>query len=303
MAPAPDPLEPSAAALAWVARAAGARAQVRGMRRLRGGGWHVNHIVEVRLATGARRRFVLRRWARPGWAIDDPDMTPEREAAVLALLERARAPVPRVVAVDPDGAAVGVPALLETVLPGRRVVRPRDREVFADRLAEPLAWIHAIDVERSARDLIRYRRYYDPARLTPPEWSVRQATWERALELAGRPVPMSAAGFIHRDYYHGNVLWTLGRISGVVDWTSASFGPFAVDIGHARWNLVASFERTTADRFLAAARALGVGAGYTPEWDVRTTLDVLPELRPGHDSLVALRRTEDHVARALAELG
>jgi aminoglycoside/choline kinase family phosphotransferase len=131
--------------------------------------------------------------------------------------------------------------------------------------------------------------------------------WERAIDLAVRPASGAASGFIHRDYHPGNVLWTgapdAPRVAGVADWTSASIGPFAIDLGHMRWNLAAGYDRATADRFLAAAQALGLADDFTPEWDIRSTLDVLPELRLGHDSAVSLRRTEQHVARALAELG
>jgi len=235
-------------------------------------------------------------------------MTPAREASILDRLERASAPTPRVVAIDPRGVETDVPALLETVLPGRPISRPNDRATFADHLAAPLSWIQAIPVD-TIRDAtaIPYRRFYDPAALAPPSWARDPAAWERAIELAKRPASAVASGFIHRDYHPGNVLWIGARtdpqVGGVVDWTSASVGPFVIDIGHMRWNLAAFWDRATADRFLAACRRLGLARDWSPEWDIRSTLDVLPELRLGHDTGVSLRRTEQHIARALAELG
>jgi len=276
------------------------------VRALRGGGWHANHLLTLELPDGRQRRFVLRRWARAGWEIDDPDMTPAREASVLDRLARIGTPTPRVVAVDPTGADADVPALLETVLPGGTIRRPRNRTTFADRLAEPLAWIHAVPTEPEDGTTIPYRRFYDPASLEPPTWGSDRAMWQRAIELATRPAAAGASGFIHRDYHPGNVLWAgppeTPRVAGIVDWTSASIGPFAVDLGHMRWNLAAAYDRATADRFLATAQELGLADDFTPEWDVRSTLDVLPELRLGHDSAVSLQRTEDHVARALSAL-
>lgn len=235
-------------------------------------------------------------------------MTPTREASVLDRLERAGAPTPRVIAIDPQGLETGVPALLETALPGRRISRPTDRAAFADRLAEPLRWIHAIPVD-PIKDAASfpYRRFYDPAALEPPPWARNRGAWERAIEIARRPSPRAATGFMHRDYHPGNVLWSGpaedARITGIVDWTSASVGPFSIDLGHMRWNLAAAYDRATADRFLSAARRLGLADAWSPEWDIRSTLDVVPELRLGHDSAASLRRTEEHIARALVELG
>jgi hypothetical protein len=35
---------------------------------------------------GQRRRLILRRWTRPGWEVDDPDVTAAREVTILGLL-------------------------------------------------------------------------------------------------------------------------------------------------------------------------------------------------------------------------
>jgi len=45
-------------------------------------------------AQGARHRLVLRRWARPGWEVDDPDFTAQREANLLNLLAPTAVPRP-----------------------------------------------------------------------------------------------------------------------------------------------------------------------------------------------------------------
>lgn len=301
---------PLGVALDWAARSAGPGARVVRARPLAGGGWHANHLLELELAGGRRLQLVLRRWARRGWEIDDPDMTPTREGAILERLERAGLSTPRLIALDASGSEAGAPAILETVVPGAPVSRPRDRIAFARALAEPLIDIHAVSVD-SARDAIAipYRRYYDPAGLMAPAWAADRQTWERAIEIALKPSAHRQSTFIHRDYHPGNVLWSLARrgaqrhISGIVDWTSASFGSPAIDVGHMRWNLAAGLGRSVADAFLDACRELGIAPGYSPEWDIRTTLDVLPELRPDHDPMAELRRIEGHVARALAELG
>ena len=108
--------------------------------------WLANHAVEVADAAGALHQVVLRRWARPGWAEEDPDFTAAREAAILDLLAPTPVPAPTVVAADPDADACDVPALLLTLLPGH----PPDPRADLDRLVEGLAAalppIHAVTV-------------------------------------------------------------------------------------------------------------------------------------------------------------
>ncbi len=104
--------------LLWAAASIGPGSRVVSARRLPLGGWHANHVLTVIDRHGTANRLVLRRWARRGWAVEDPDFTAAREMAVLALLAAAPLPVPRLVAADPDGAVCDVPTLLLTQLPG-----------------------------------------------------------------------------------------------------------------------------------------------------------------------------------------
>ena len=73
--------------------------------------WLANHL----LIFADGRELVLRRWARPGWEDDDPDLTAAREALVLSRVAGTEVPAPELVAVDADAAACDVPALLITL--------------------------------------------------------------------------------------------------------------------------------------------------------------------------------------------
>jgi aminoglycoside phosphotransferase (APT) family kinase protein len=296
--PETDPLKrflrrrPPAATLDWAAAAFGPGGRVVAVRPL-ASSWLANHALEVADAAGRAHRVVLRRWARPGWDVEDPDFTAAREAAVLELLAPTPVPAPALVAVDPDAAACDVPALLETWLPGD----PPDLEADPDRLVEGLAGalpaIHAVEVPRGVPS---YRRFYDPDRLSPPEWSARPGLWRRAFAVAAGPPPDDHACLIHRDYHPANTLWSGGRLVGVVDWIGGSWGPPSVDLGHMRVNLAADLGLAAADRFLAAHRAL-TGFDHHPWWDVASAVDVAPEMD------ASWRRVEDLVAAALARLG
>ena len=285
--------------LRWAAGAVGPGARVTSVRRLTEGGWHANHALTIADAKGGVHRLVLRRWARPEWKTEDPDFTPDREAGVLELLRDVRLPVPRVVAVDSAGAICDVPALLVTRLPGQAPGLPRDMDAFLAQLAEALAAIHAVNSAARAR-IPAYRRYYDPGLVAPPSWSERGELWQRAIEVACGDPPNGRRCFIHRDYHPENTLWSRGRLTGIVDWTSGSWGPAAVDIGHMRWNLALTYGLDAADEFVRRYRSVSAGRLDDQHyWDLVTVLDLLPEIDPDEWSGFDLARLERYVESVL----
>jgi len=267
------------ASLRWAQDAAGARVVAALPLDSR---WLANHLLV--LADG--RELVLRRWARPGWELDDPHLTAAREALVLERLADTPVPAPELVAADPEAKTCDVAALLITRVPGAAMVgRPP-----VGPLAAALAEIHAVDPQ----GIPPYRRHYEPERLAVPSWAADRGVWERAIALAHEPPPDLPERFIHRDFHPGNTLWEGAELTGIVDWTTGSRGPGAVDLGHLRWNLVVDHGQRVADALLPHPE-------HHPYYDVVTVLDVLPELDPT-DTHAELLRLEDHVARALAEL-
>ena len=106
----------------WVETALGDGARVVGTRRLAGGiATAADAVWAVVRGEPEPRETVLRRWMRPGWQVEDPALTPGHEAAILAALDGSGLPVPRVVAVDPDGTACGVPGGRWSRSPARNV--------------------------------------------------------------------------------------------------------------------------------------------------------------------------------------
>jgi len=278
---------PPERALRWVCESLGGGSRVVGLRRLTAGGWHANHALAVADRRGAIRRLVLRRWARPEWRVEDPDFTPQREAAVLELLAGSSVPAPRLVAADPEGAAGDVPALLVTQLPGRPPGLPGDMDSFLAQLARAMAGIHELDASK----LPAYRTYNDIGAIAAPRWSRRPGLWERAIEAASTAAPPGPRCFIHRDFHPENTLWSRGRLTGVVDWTTGSSGPAAVDAGHMRWNLALTYGLDAADEFLRIAEP----AGDQRHWDVVTVLDLVADLDPRDWPRFDLARLERYV--------
>ncbi len=287
----------------WVTDVIGRGSRIAWARRLRLGGWHVNPAVDVVDADGRTHRLVLRRWARPDWEAEDPDYTVERETWVLELLHSTQVPAPAVVAADPSGVRCDVPAMLLTRLAGDPP-HPADiaGDGFCRQLAETLAGIHAVDGAAEAQ-LHAYRLNYDRLRATPALWMPATPVWRQATAVVREPPPATAMTLIHRAYHPENTLWSRRRLTGVVDWTQASLGPPALDVGHMRWNLVADHGQAVADEFLACYRATtGTMFGDQPYWDLVSLLDLLLDGDdPGDIEPDDLRRYEDYARTVLSQ--
>jgi aminoglycoside phosphotransferase (APT) family kinase protein len=267
---------------------------------LAGGGWHANHAITIVERGGRVHRLILRRWACPGWEVDDPDFTAQREAVILELLAGSPVPAPSLVAAAPHAEACDVPALLITRLPGSAAAAPAATTGFLAQLAEALPLVHA--VEPGDQPIPNFRTYVDLRRAAPPAWSARPQLWARALELVHEAPPPSPRRFIHREYHPGNTVWSRRTLVGIVDWTSGSRGPAAVDIGHMRWNLALTHGVNVADEFLALYRAASPADGGDQRyWDLVTLLDLVCDINAGDTPAPhEVARLEQYASRLLA---
>ena len=286
----------------WARRAIGGAARLSSVEPLGGGQSHANHVLRFDRA-GSTVEVVLRRWVRADWEETDPEFSPAQEAATYSLLASSAVPAPGLLAADPEARDCDVPAILLTRSTGARLARPTDRRSFLAQLAGALRVVHDVDPERAARTVPAYRPYYERAALHAPAWAREPATWERAIETATAPPPGGPAAFIHRDYHPGNTLWAAGMLTGIVDWTTASWGAPAVDVAHMRVNLAMSFGVDVADEFLAAYRdVVGVSVAHDPYWDLRIAVDFLPDLPAGRRPSARAGRLDEFVARRVASL-
>ncbi|MCP2257533.1 putative kinase, aminoglycoside phosphotransferase (APT) family [Streptoalloteichus tenebrarius] len=285
---------PSAATLAWALRQTGA-SRVLATEFLTGGTSHANHALVL---DGPRpRQVVLRRWVRPGWQDTDPDFTVEREVAALTVLERAGFPAPRVLAVDLHGEECDVPALIMTRLPGHAPdEEDEDSPDFLPQLAATAFALHRVAPPWPG--VPDYRPYNDLSDPRPPALSTRPALWERAFAVVAAPPPAGPVRLIHRDYHPGNTLWRSGRLTGVVDWTTASRGRPDVDLGHMCWNLAVDHGEEQAAEFLRHYQALS-GVEAHPYWLVRPVVDLMPDDDLDTEDLDAL---EPYLERLLSLL-
>jgi aminoglycoside phosphotransferase (APT) family kinase protein len=296
-----DPTRPpSAATVRWIEQCLGTGSRVKLVRPLVGGRAHVNHALLVESRAGTAHRFVLRRWARREWGLTDLEFSPEREIAALALLASCPIPTPSLVAADPSGAYCDAPALLITRLPGH-APRPAagDLPEYLIQLAAALLPVHALE---GAPTMPPYTPHNRVAVRRPPANAARPWLWERAFEVVSGTPPEAAPRFLHRDYEPDNTLWSSGRLTGVVDWDRASYGPIAVDIAHMRCSLGLRYGIAAADRFLADFDQVSGGYEHDPYWDLRSVVDLLPGVgSPVLDADVPL--LEGYLGALLAQLG
>ena len=238
----------------WIGRST--RSRVVSVRRMPGASSTAVHA--VRLADG--RACVLRRYAWEGFRTEEPD-APTREIAALEYAHRHQLPVPVVIAADPSGNDVGdgIPALLMARLPGRAHAAP---DVGA--LAALAARVHAVS---GAGLEYHYFPWCRDTSTAPPRASRHPDLWQQALHLWRTAQPAYQARFIHRDLHPGNVLWSRGALTGVVDWANACSGPAGIDIATCRWNLSEWAGAEAGTAFVAAYERL-TGRPHHPYWDV-----------------------------------
>lgn len=191
-----------------------------------------------------------------------------RDAAAMRAAEEIGLAAPRVVAVDPDGDRLGVPAIIMTRLAGQaRAHGQPDPEAWVDGLADTL-----IEIARAGRPTSALPLYQHWYRLpvAVPSWTTDAGPWRALNEVLESNPPDGALRFIHRDFHPLNVLWNDGRPSGVVDWVNGCLGPIQSDIATCRINIALADDRqdghTLADRFLQ--RCLAAELPWHPIWDL-----------------------------------
>jgi Ser/Thr protein kinase RdoA (MazF antagonist) len=217
----------------------------------------------VRLAD--ERTLVVKRYVWPRFRAEEPAAA-GRELDALLHANRCGLPVPAVVAADPSGDEVGdaIPGLLMTRLSGRAVASPD-----VDVLADAAATIHAAVADGF------HHRYFPWCRETstaPPRGCRRPSDWAHALDVWRSAEPPYEPRLIHRDFHPGNVLWSRGRLGGVVDWANACVGPVGMDVATCWGNLYDWAGPDVAGAFIRAYERAS-DRPHHPYWDVAKILE------------------------------
>ncbi|WP_030743273.1 phosphotransferase family protein [Streptomyces sp. NRRL F-5135] len=225
--------------LAWVSRHLKVGEWIVKTEALYGGITAEMRRLTIGTRDGGTRDLVLRTFVDPFY-VERAEDGLNREADALALLTGTGVPAPGLVAVDPTAAHCEYPSLLMTHLEGRTFLDDEGVETRVALLARQLVAIHAL------RPVDRPREY---VALTTADTVVvpkgaDAAAWSAAINVIRRPPPRYEGRFLHRDFQPGNVLFDMpparpagARITGVVDWAVASWGPADLDVAHCSVNL------------------------------------------------------------------
>jgi aminoglycoside phosphotransferase (APT) family kinase protein len=283
----------------WVEARTGGR--VAAARRLTGGITSSVHRLTITTPSGLSTDIVLRRWDdhHPGAAL-------AQEARILRLLERTDIPAPRLLGVSDGLETGGTPAVLMTRIPGRLDLSPKDPRSWLQQMAEMLARIQDLDL-----DFPGHQPSCRPDPTEIPEWVEQPEVWRAALTLLQEPPPEDRLTFTHADFQHFNLLWSRGRLTGVVDWAFPAVASPDLDVGHCRLNLTILFGAEFAEGFWSAYES-AAGRRVQPWWDLHRLTGYSPEWQSFIPRQVAgrvpvdvsgmTRRVEDAMARTLARV-
>jgi aminoglycoside phosphotransferase (APT) family kinase protein len=263
------------------------------------------HEVDVLEADGTSRHLVVRRYTDAERLGVDPAYDAANEARALRLLEPTVVPAPALIGADLAPSRCDVPTLLESFVQGRASWVPADLDVYLASAAEVLVAIHDV-ADTRPEGLPDYVAYLvsDGIEPRPPAWSARRQMWERVIEGLDDEPPAGASRFIHRDFHPGNVLSDGARVTAVVDWPTAAWGPPGIDLARMRLNLASDLDPARAERFLDAYRAAGGDpADRHPFWDLRDGAEALIDGPPEDaDEAASWDRFESWIGLVLSEL-
>lgn len=276
-------IRPSTAA--WVSQYLDMGERIVGIESLHGGITADVRRLTIGSRDGGTRELVLRSFVDP-FAVEHAEEWLNREAGALTLLVESAVPAPGLVAVDATAAHCEYPSLLMTHRTGRTVIDDAGVETRVPLLARQLVAIHAVRPAERPRTYVAL----STADTAVVPQGADPAAWAAAIELIRGPRPSYEGRFLHRDFQPGNVLFdgsdpsaSGARITGVVDWAGACWGPADLDVAHCATNLALLHGPTWGLRFTEAyEEAGGVPAGATDErryWLVRDGLAASEEVR------------------------
>lgn len=284
-------------------------ARLAGLTPLHGGVSATITAVEIVTLDGLRERLVVRQHGERDRALTGNVALVEYR--LLQVLTEAGYPAPAPVFVDPDAVFFPAPVVVVGYIDGAPDLTLAHIPDGARQMADALARLHAIDLperERASlpavRDTLRRLLFAAPEdrKMSPDERRVREA-----MVRAWPAIPERPAVLLHGDFWPGNLLWSDGKMIGVIDWEDAATGDPMFDLAAARLELHWARDGHTVDeltrRYLAQAGM--AEPDDLPFWDLGAALDPLLNLHTwGHppDTEAMMRRKlvgfiDDAIAR------
>jgi aminoglycoside phosphotransferase (APT) family kinase protein len=230
------------------------------------------YLLVARHTNGEVRELVLRSYR--GWETVRAAERIQREREVLDAIAPYFPLAPRALFSDPSGERTGDPFIVLSRLPGSPAPPPKNsdpatRSRWIEDFTKPLCEIHSIEPDKLPAG---FRRDESPASLldrverevTGDELPVPvAAALHRAL-----PAEIAAPVLLHHDYWYGNTLWHDGRLTGVVDWSSARLGDPRKDLALARADLAVTLDLQATNEMVADYERIRGPLGTLLFWDL-----------------------------------
>jgi aminoglycoside phosphotransferase (APT) family kinase protein len=216
------------------------------------------------------------------------------EFQVLEMVRRGgiKAPVPIWVSQD---------LLLMEFLPGKATARAANPVDYAMRMADALAGIHRLDASEFGF-LISTKTEWSPPAVPEAEDGIPWGEIVSALSNLPQP-PWGRVVVRHGDFWPGNLLWTEGQLTGIVDWENALLGPAAADIAITRLDILWAFGPEAMEAFtIQMLAATPLKASHLVYWDLRACLRPmfnLPEWAAPYAALDRPDITYEHLKTVL----
>lgn len=154
----------------------------------------------------------------------------------LTFAHSAGLPAPEPLGVDLEGDWFGCPTIVMTRMPGRADIAPSNHSRYVGEVVGVLAKIHAVDVANAAGCVLSphfVETWVPPDE--PSEGVLNRTVAERLLQTLVAIHPWTAGDgrvFNHGDFHPGNLLWSSGRLTAVVDWSGARVGYRAGEVAY-----------------------------------------------------------------------
>jgi Ser/Thr protein kinase RdoA (MazF antagonist) len=283
------------------------------VRRLTGGIDASTHRVDFETRTGAVGSVVVRSATR-----DDAVDQVRREWANLGYVAALPFTTPEPLLLDGDGSLLGAPSLVMSLVPGRSSIPKRGLEPWVDQMAETMAAMHDAPLSRDGAPKnwwVSVWKLDEPHEVFSGNRLAEQI-WPLMVEL--RPVYESTPkAFCHLDYWPGNVLFSRGRLTGVIDWSWPGFQHFAYDVAMTAFDLEMELgaESGIPARFVRTYEAAtGRRVEHLEAWGLPVATRAVTEIeqwaavyrslgRPECTAEVVTIRLHDFIAEARRKLG
>jgi aminoglycoside phosphotransferase (APT) family kinase protein len=213
--------------------------------------------VEVADRQGQRHRLVVRLRA-VGTPAQDAAVV-AREGRLVAILQHTDVAAPVLRHVDVSGRILPGPYLILEHIRGHIDLNPGDPIVYAQRLAEALARIHAVAIEGADLSFMPRAPHDCPEvgrQSVASEPQIGSGAIREAMAALGPPPRAQTPVLLHGDFWPGNVLWRGGRLAAVIDWEDALVGDPMIDLAITRLELAWILGLDAMDALTARYRAL-----------------------------------------------